>query len=546
MAYDYDLGRYSRPVTAASAEAQRWFDRGLIWTYGYNHEEARRCFDRALAADPDCAMAHWGLGYAAGPNYNYEWWHMDPDSQAEALATAYDASRRALALADRVTAPERALIAALAARYPRREPAPDMVPWNHAFADAMRTVHAGFPGDLDIATVFAESLLNLTPWRMWDLKTGEPAPHAVEARRVLEDAFEIPAAWDHPGLLHLYVHLMEMSPTPELALRHGDRLRTLVPASGHLVHMPTHIDVLCGQYHDVLAWNERASEADRVLIAAEGPYGIYHGYWLHNLHFAAYGAMFLGQFAPALAAARKAVEVTPESLLRIESPPIADFFESYMGFEPHVLIRFGRWEDIIAARMPTDRDLYRNLTANWLYAKGVAHAARGEVEGALAMQRRFREARARIPESRLLHNCRCVDLQEVGDAMLEGEIAYRIGDHDRAFDALRLAVAREDALPYDEPWGWMQPSRHALGALLLEQGRLEEAEAVYRADLGLDDTVPRACQHPGNVWALHGLHQCLTRLGRTGEARLIAGPLAIAAARADAPPRASCMCATAA
>ncbi|MEM8581327.1 MAG: hypothetical protein AAGF50_09045, partial [Pseudomonadota bacterium] len=343
--YPFDLGPYSRAVSTTKPDAQVWFDRGLNWTFGYNHEEAIRCFQRAAEADPSCAMAWWGIAYAAGPNYNMPWWVMDPKGQVKALATASHAAREALALAGSVTAPERALIDALQARYPEPEPIDDMRPWDDAFAAAMRDAYAQHPDDAEIATIFVEAMMNRTPWKMWDLSTGQPAERAdtLECRRVLERAFEKEAAWAHPGLLHLYVHLMEMSPTPEAALKMGDALRTLVPDAGHLIHMPTHIDVLCGHYQNVVHWNDAATEPDLRFFEREGAANIYTGYRQHNYHFVIYGAMFLGQIAPALEAVKNLRETTPEEVLRIPSPPMADFFESYLSFEPHIWVRFGRW-----------------------------------------------------------------------------------------------------------------------------------------------------------------------------------------------------------
>ena len=546
MDYPYDLGPYSRTITTASTDAQRWFDRGLNWCYGYHHEEAIACFEQALQADPSCAMAHWGIGYAAGPNYNFPWDLMDPAGKTAALARSYDASRAALALAGGVTAPERALIEALQARYPQRTPIDDQRPWNDAFADAMRLAYQAHPDDFDLRAIFVEAILNCTPWRMWDLRTGEPAQGAgtLEARAVLESAFrDLPGAMDHPGLLHLHVHLMEMSPHPEAALATGDRLREVSPDMGHLVHMPTHIDIQCGHYRDAMHWNQKAIVADRKFYDRAGPMNFYSGYRIHNYHFAAYGAMFLGQFAPAIAAADELIETMPEDFLRIPSPPMADFFEGYVAIRQHVLVRFGKWHEIIAQAPPADQELYCNTVAMLHYAKGVAHAALGNVSAAEVEQGLFRTAAARVPDSRYIHNVACVKLLAIAEAMLEGEIAYRRGEHDAAFAHLRTAIALEDELPYDEPWGWMQPIRHALGALLLEQGRADEAEVVYREDLGLGGALPRAQIHPDNLWALRGLLDCLERRGEVAEAALIRQRVAFAAARADLPVSVSCFCA---
>ncbi len=541
----YDLGAYSRTITTASPEAQVWFDRGLNWVFGYNHGEAIACFKKALAADPGCAMAHWGVAYATGPNYNLPWHLYDPKGRANALSAAYAASREALARMEGASDVEQTLIRALEARYPQAEPVDDLMPWNRDYTNVMRDVLAEFPDDLDVMGVFVESIMNETPWQMWDLKSGQPAEDAgtPEARDVLEGAFrDRPASWDHPGLLHLYVHLMEMSPFPELALRAGDRLRELMPDSGHLIHMPTHIDVLCGNYRDVLVYNQKAIQADREFLAREGALNVYAMYRTHNHHFAIYGAMFLGQYTPAIEAAQELIDTTPEELLQVPSPPMADFLEGYLSMKQHVLVRFGKWHEIIAQEMPENQDLHAATTAMMRYAKSVAHSALGNVTEAEAEKAEFLAAKAKVPEYRRVHNNRVSDLLDIAEEMLNGELEYRRSNFDVAFAHLRRSVELDDALPYDEPWGWMQPARHALGALLLEQGHLAEAEQVYREDLGLDETLSRACQHPGNLWSLHGLHECLTRRGETVEVRHIKQQLDQALARAEVEVHASCYC----
>jgi tetratricopeptide (TPR) repeat protein len=544
----YDLGSYSCPITTLSPQAQLWFDRGLIWTYGYNHQEAEACFEKALEHDPTCAMAHWGIAYAAGPNYNMPWDLFDDAGRAKALAAAHVAAQSALAHMEGCTPVEQALIEAIQSRYPQPDLADDMHAWDYDFADAMRAAYAKVPDQLDLRTVYAEALLNLTPWQMWDLKTGLPAEGAatLEAQDLLERTMDtLPGAMAHPGLLHLYVHLMEMSPTPEKALRAGDVLRTLVPDAGHLVHMPTHIDVLCGHYHNVMFWNQKAVEADLKYYAREGAFNIYTGYRQHDYHFVIYGAMFLGQMRPALEANQGMWDTVPEEILRVPSPPMADYFESYMAMGPHILIRFGKWEDAKALELPEDQDLYRTLTATVHYARALGHAATGNVAQAEAEEHLFLAAKSRVPETRLMHNNKVTDLLEVASEMLRGEIEYRKENYDIAYAHLRKSVALDDNLPYDEPWGWMQPTRHALGALLLEQGHVAEAEAVYREDLGLGGSLSRATIHPDNVWSLKGLHDCLVARGDTIELPTIRQRLDLAQARADQI-AASCGCAQAA
>jgi tetratricopeptide (TPR) repeat protein len=544
MADYFDLGGYARPVATSSAQAQTWFTRGLVWAYGFNHEEAAHCFEQAIGADADCAMAHWGLAYALGPNYNKPWEAFDQTDLTTSVSRAFQATAAATRVAAEAAPVERALVHALAARYPSAEPSGDGSAWNARYADAMRGVYRAFPDDLDVAALFADALMNLTPWALWDQITGEPADGAAtaEAKTVLDRALEQPAGQAHPGVLHLYIHLMEMSARPEDALRAADRLSDLVPDAGHLRHMPTHLDVLCGDYSRVVSANSAAIEADEKFLALRGAMNFYTLYRAHNYHFKIYGAMFLGQAQTALDTADQLAAAIPEELLRVEVPPMADWLEGFVPMKTHALIRFGRWADIIAAPLPTDPDLYCVTTAMLHYAKGVAHAASGQLGEAAAHQQQFAAAAARVPDSRNLFNNTCQDILQIAGAMLDGELEYRKGNFDAAFGQLRRAIELDDGLPYDEPWGWIQPTRHAYGALLLEQDRVTEAEAVYRADLGLDGTLPRACQHPGNVWSLHGYHECLTRLGKREQAGIIGQQLRIAAARADVPIRSSCYC----
>ena len=550
----YDLGTCSRNVSTRSVEAQRWFDRGLVWCYAFNFEEAVRCFRRAVGRDPDCAMAWWGIGYASGPYYNKQWRKFDPLDLAATLSKAHDAARQALHRIEHADPVERALIEALARRYPSPTPPgdansrdADLDRWNDDYADAMRAVYQAYPGDPDVCTLFADALMNRTPWALWDLGTGEPAEGAdtLEALDALEgsiSAREAAGDADHPGLLHLYIHLLEMSAHPERALPAADRLRNLVPDAGHLRHMPTHIDVQCGDYRAVVESNSCAIAADRRFLDREGRGGWHTLSHAHNIHFKLYGAMLLGQHRAAMDAAADMVEAIPESVLRVQSPPMADWLEGYVAMQVHAPIRFGKWREIIAMPLPGDRTLYCATTAMLHYARGLAHAVLEDMPAAEAERARFEAAAARVPASRTVFNNTCIDILAIAAQMLHGEVSYRAGEHETAFEHLRTAVRLADELPYDEPWGWMQPPRHALGALLLEQGRVEEAEAVYRADLGLDDTLIRACRHPENVWSLHGFHECLVRRGKQAEAVLVAPRLALALARTDVPIESSCLC----
>ncbi|GJP28267.1 hypothetical protein NJB18091_10160 [Mycobacterium marinum] len=540
----FDLGSYHRPVQTPSAQAQVWFDRAMVWAYAFNHEESIRCFERALDLDPGLAIARWGIAYAVGPNYNKPWVAFDPVDMTTSLARAR--MELSLAAQGRASPVDQGLVAALQARFPTDDPddAEALRAGLGAYADAMAELAAAYPADADVQALAADALLNVTAWALWDTATGEPAAgsRVLEAKRLLDQALATPAGRAHPGILHLYLHAMEMSATPEVALPAADLLRGLVPDAGHLQHMPSHIDVLCGDYRSSVLANLAAVRADRRFVSREGPLNFYSLYRAHDLHFIVYSAMFEGQSQIALRAADELAGQLGAELLSIESPPMADWLEAFVPLRTHVLVRFGRWQELIAQPLPCDRDLYCTTTATIHYGRGVALAATGQLAQAHAERAAFVEACARVPESRYLFNNTSRDILAVAAAMLDGEIAYRDGRFEEAFAHLRRAVTLDDTLPYDEPWGWMQPTRHAYGALLLEQGHVEEAAAVYAADLGLDPTLARPCQHPGNVWSLHGYHECLQRLGRTAEAAIIGQQLALAAARADVPIRASCAC----
>jgi len=533
----FDLGSYGR-AASGNDTAQLWFDRGLVWLFAYNHEEAIVCFQKAVAADPACALAHWGIAYAIGPNYNKPWEVFTPEEKAPALAQAHTALAAGLALE---AAPvERALLEALASRYPQDPEIEDYQPFNEGFSAAMKPVYEAYPDDLDVAFVYAEAMMNQTPWQLWDFWKGVPNPEAstVQAQAVLERAFERSEAWDHPGLLHMYIHLMEMSPHPELALRHGDRLTGLVPDAGHLVHMGTHIDVLCGDYENVLSRNLAAAEVDDRYKAHAGAANFYALYRIHNLHFALYGAMFLGQKAAALEAAVRLRGEVPDEVVRV----YPDLFETFVAALPHVYIRFGMWSEILELDLPEDKELYTTTNALILYARAIALANLGRHTEAEAAGAEFDTAYADVPDDRYLFQNTARDVLAVAERMMRGEIAFKAGRKEEGLDCLREAVKCDDGLMYEEPWSWPQPTRHALGALLIDAGDYTEAEAVYRADLGLDGKLPRPSQNPRNVWALHGLHECLVRRGDTVETPHIKAQLDQAIARADIPIRASCLC----
>ena len=538
----FDLGTYSFPVTTVSKEAQIWFDRGLMWIYGYNHSEAEYCFEKSLKYDPECAMSHWGIAYAVGPNYNKTW----SDFPEEEKQICIEKSALSIQLAKKIQGlkpVEMALINALSIRYPSSYTEEDFTPWNDSYADEMRKVHQKFKEEPDVCALFAEALMNRTPWQLWEVNTGgvKDGADTLEAISVLETAFvdlDLKGAYRHPGLLHMYIHLMEMSPHPEKALKAGDALTGLVPDAGHLQHMATHIDVLCGHYENVVSRNHNASIADKKYLKLRGPDTFYTAYVCHNFHFKVYGAMFLGQFKPAYDAALELQELLTPEIVRAS----ADWLESYYPMKFHVFVRFGMWDRLKTIEPPLDSELFCFTTAVLYYAKSIAYAATGEVDEAQNFKGKFFEAKKNVPETRFLFNNSCQDILAVASEMLEGELSYRKKDFDKGFAHLRNAVRLDDELPYEEPWGWMQPARHALGALLLEQGNISEAEAVYRADLGIDGVLGRPCQNPDNVWSLHGLHECLQRSEKLEEAKFIKQRLDLANGRADRPIFASCFC----
>lgn len=504
-------------ISTRSAEAQRYFDQGLTLCYGFNHAEAIRSFEQAIVADSDCAMAYWGIAYAWGPNINL------PTVDEEANVQANAALEHALARLDHASLTERQLIDALRHRYTM--PAPeDRKQLNEAYAAAMGEVWRANPDDNDIGVLYAESLMNLRPWDLWS-KGGEMQP----GTDVIIDVLETIIARDpgHPAANHFYIHTMEASPRPEKAVDAADHLRNAVPWAGHLVHMPGHIDIRLGRYAAAATANQMAIAADLAYVEQVGREGFYTLYRAHNYHFLAYAAMFDGRHEMAMTAAREMDEEIPLEVVRA----CPDFLDGFEAVPYHVMVRFGMWEDMLAEPRPPE-DL-QVMQAMWRYGRTMAFSALGKVEEGERELAALRQAYAAVPESRTIGNNASRTVLEIGLNLAEGELEYRRANYDRAFELLREAVRQDDQLRYDEPWGWMQPVRHALGALLLEQGHVQEAEAVYRADLEL---------HPHNGWALTGLAECLELRGRQEEAVAVRSEFRDAWARSDTPLTVSCFC----
>lgn len=514
-----NLGDFHRAVSTRSDLAQEYFDQGLTLYFGFNHEEAIRSFEQAALIDPQCAVAHWGKALALGPNIN------NPAMDEGATREAHDAVQRAAELAGNATAIERDLIRALSTRY-AWPPPEDRSPLDAAYADAMREVWQTHPEDADVGALFAESMMNLRPWDLWTAD-GTPQPGTEEITVTLERVLELNPY--HPGANHFYIHTVEASPEPGRGKAAADRLRDLVPGAGHLVHMPSHIDIRTGDYQAAALANQRAIESDLAYVERAGRGGFYTLYRAHNYHFLAYAAMFEAQREVALKAARDMIAEVPIELV-LEMP---EFLDGFLVAPIHVMVRFGMWQELLQEPAPPAE--LPVSTAMWHYGRTVALSSLGRVQDAESEFAALETAIAKVPEEFLIGNNTAQVVLEVARPMAEGELEYRRGNHDRAFELLRQAVRRDDGLRYDEPRGWMQPVRHSLGALLLEQGRVEEAEAVYREDLRIN---------PNNGWALLGLAECLHRTGRHEEAEETDKLVRTAWARADINPRVSCFCRT--
>lgn len=511
------LGKHAWPITTTAADAQVEFQRGIAFLYAFNHDEALRAFERAAVADPTSALPHWGIAYALGPNINYPF--MEPPKVERAMA----ALATAKTLAAQGTPLEQDLIAALATRY--AIPAPeDRQPLDLAYAEAMRAVWQKYPHQADVGALFAESLMDLWPWNLWS-PTGEPRADTAEVLATLEAVLKLNP--QHPLALHLYVHAMEASPTPEKAAVAANTLRTLQPGLGHIVHMPSHIDVRLGDWQQAIEANEKAIAADARYRALSPDQDFYRIYMAHNHHMLAFAAMMLGQSQRATAAIQQMLDEMPASWLENNAPFVDGMFS--MPYELH--LRFGRWEAMLNEPEPHEHfPITRTLRH---YGRGVAYAALKDVDAARAEQQRFLAAKAALPAEAMFVQNSAADVLAIAEQVLEGEILYRAGDTAGALTALRDAVRREDALRYIEPPDWIQPSRHVLGATLMDAGQYAEAEAVFRADLK---------KHPHNGWSLHDLARSLQHQGKIEEAQTVAAEFHKAWKHADLKLSSACFC----
>ncbi len=513
----FDLGSYSRPVSTRSPGAQRAFDQGLVWSFAFNHDEAERAFAEAARLDPTLAMAHWGIALVNGPHIN------NPAMSEGQSKKAWEALQKARSLAAGASEVEKALIDALGARYAWPPPS-DRAPLDAAFAMAMLKVRERFPADADVATLAAEALMDTRPWDQWT-KDGKPQPGTAEVLAALETARRL--APDHPGALHLTIHALEASPRPEQAAASADRLRALVPDSSHLVHMPSHIDVRTGRWRAAAEANERAMAADRKYQSRSSEIGFYRIYMAHNAHFLAYTAMMEGRREAALETAKGVVAGLDPGFVK-ENAAFADAFLTVVG---EAQKRFGLWKEILDTKAPPE---YLPVsTAHRHFLRGVAHAALGQVAEAETERAALAAALPKVPKEYYWGSNAAADVLAGTLPFLDGEIAYRKGNHEKAIAKLREAVKLEDALKYDEPPGWTVPARHALGAVLLDAKRPEEAEAVYREDLVM---------YPENGWALRGLATALEMRKKAAEAASVEKRFDAAWARADVDLESSCFC----
>ena len=548
----FNLGSHTRQISTTSEYAQHWFNLGLNWCYGFNQEEGVKCFLKALEYDPECVMAHWGVAYGAGPFYNYAWCDFSAEQAASATRFCHNHITAAVGYSDKASDLENRLVKALACRFQKPHPVPqdEFNQWDDDYANAMREVYQDYSDDHDVMALFAEAMMTRTPWKLWDVSLGVPPANAdtYEALEIVERSIamnDASGAPPHPAILHLHIHITEMSNEPERAMRSADLLVDLCPDAGHLNHMPGHVYVLCGEYAKAKQVSEKSIAADEKYLAYAGPHNFYTTARCHDLHLMMYTCMFLGQYQPSIVAAEQMCETLSEEVLRKSGrSQVLHTMEGYYSMKMHVLVRFGRWQEIIESQLPQDTELYCVSTAMHHYAKGVANAALKNFAAAEQQRGLFHAAVARIPRNRKFFNNPACTTLGVGEKMLDGELEYHQGNYELAFEHLRESVQRDDKLEYTEPWAWMHPPRHALAALLAEQGNYEEAEDVYRTDLGLNDKLHRCAQHPDNVWALHGLVECLRHRKDKTDLALYTEKLNRALAQSDGSVKSSCMCRT--
>ena len=491
------MGQHHHAITTKSPEAQRFFDQGLTLVYAFNHEEATRAFRRASELDPQAAMAFWGIALALGPCINLD---VDPPHEKG----AYEAVRKAMSLAQHATESERAYVEALATRY-SPDPKADLRKLDSAYAHAMRELAKQYPDDSDAATLYAESLMDLRPWKLWGLD-GHPAEGTDEIVAVLESVLRREP--NHIGANHYYIHAMEASPRAERTLASAKRLETLAPAAGHLVHMPAHTYMRVGDYPAAARSNALAAETDRVYLRESGTTGSMYDilYYAHNLHFLAAANSMAGNFTEAK---RAADELVAHVSAMVADMPMA---EVYVPTPIFVLVRFHRWDEIL--KLPPPDSSLAMTTAFWHFARGSAAAAKGQIEIA-ERERRTLEATRRTTPADMefsMYSNKAQTFLDLAISILDARLATAHDDSERAIKYWENAVRIQDTLYYGEPPEWFYPVRESLGSKLLLNGQVDQAEAVFRADLE---------QYPRNPRSLFGLWKSLEAQKRTSEAERV-------------------------
>jgi pimeloyl-ACP methyl ester carboxylesterase/Tfp pilus assembly protein PilF len=488
------LGDINHPVSTTNAEAQKFFNQGLEYLYGFNHEEAVRSFKQAARLDPQLAMAYWGAALALGSNYNVQ-------ADGPALVEAYSNLQKAVELAPKASEPERAYIDALSKRY-SADLNVDKNKLAVDYKNAMGELVKRYPDDLDAATLYAESMMNLRPWKLWS-RDGNPAPETLEIVSVLEGVLRRNP--NHTGANHYYIHAVEASNNAERALPSAARLGKIAPKAGHLVHMPSHIYIRTGDYVEAAQSNVDAIVADRDYIAKSGSKGLYTVmYYNHNIHFLAAASAMKGRFADSIKSAR---ELEANVKPHVKAMPMLEMF---MPYPKVALTRFARWDEVLNEPQP-DPEL-KITTVFWHFARGSAFAARNDVAKADAELAALQAIEKTIPADAPLGNNTAVNIVKLADLALAGKIAYARGDKQAAFALLNKAVAAEDATSYNEPSDWDLPVREYLGGALLAGGDYATAESVFRAEIQ---------RHPRNGRALFGLAESLRKQGKTSSAQMV-------------------------
>jgi tetratricopeptide (TPR) repeat protein len=503
-----NLGTLHHPITTQSPRAQQFFDQGLRMVYAFNHAEAVRAFREAARLDPECAMAYWGHALALGPNINMP---MEPETEPEAHALA----QKAQALKGKGTNKERAYIEALTVRY-SGDGKGDRQALDAAYAQAMAKVAERHPEDVDAATLYAEALMDLRPWDYWT-QDGQPQPGTLKIVSILESVLERHP--DHPGAHHYYIHAVEASRAPERALPNARRLGGLMPAAGHLVHMPSHIYMRVGEYAEAAESNVRAIAADEDYIAQCNAQGIYPlAYYPHNIHFLWSASTMEGRSAVAINAAQEVAAKIPAELL-----PEIPLLQNFVVTPLYAYARFGKWDKVLNEPRPADNLPF--MIGIWHYTRGIAFGARGELEEAAGELENLRAIASDTSLAAVI-----VGLNSAGSVLaiaaeaLAGELAAKRGDSQAAIGHLCEAIRLQDGLIYNEPPDWHYPVRQSLGAVLLEAGQPVEAEAAYREDLW---------RNPHNGWSLYGLLKSLRQQGKVAEAAAVEAQFQRAWSRAD-------------